>query len=223
MEATSPKPRLENRGQLQYLRSALMLGQQRNTKMNDPVDTTKHKTISMLKSPKLLYPQKPHTLTLVSPSPAKANSTILSPAGDLKGLCHKEVLECIFMDFVIHLNYNQSITYNSNVNGTNIITLPRVKVALYSDKVPLTCDNFRKLSTGELGYGYAGSFIHRIVPNFMIQGGDFTKGDGTGGQSIYKGTEHADIWGNFKDEKPFLEHDKPFLLSMANTGPNSNR
>ncbi len=56
----------------------------------------------------------------------------------------------------------------------------------------------------------------------MIQGGDITKGNGTGGKSIYMGTKDADAWGNFKDEK-FLPHDRPGLLSMANSGKNTNR
>jgi cyclophilin family peptidyl-prolyl cis-trans isomerase len=73
------------------------------------------------------------------------------------------------------------------------------------------------------GYGYKNSKIHRIVPNFVIQGGDITKGDGTGGRSIYEKTKLADLWGNFKDEQPFLEHDKPGIVSMANSGPNINR
>lgn len=60
------------------------------------------------------------------------------------------------------------------------------------------------------------------MKGFVIQGGDFTKGDGTGGKSIYSGPPHADIFGNFKDEK-FLPHDRVGLLSMANSGANKNR
>jgi cyclophilin family peptidyl-prolyl cis-trans isomerase/Ran GTPase-activating protein (RanGAP) involved in mRNA processing and transport len=60
------------------------------------------------------------------------------------------------------------------------------------------------------------------VPNFVIQGGDFTKGDGTGGESIYGGTPDGDMWGKFKDELPFLSHSKKYLLSMANSGKNTN-
>ncbi len=72
------------------------------------------------------------------------------------------------------------------------------------------------------GFGFQKSKIHRIVKNFVIQGGDITKGNGTGGKSIYMGTKDADAWGNFKDEK-FLPHDRPGLLSMANSGKNTNR
>eukprot|EP01031_Cornospumella_fuschlensis_P029997 gene29997-36232_t len=91
----------------------------------------------------------------------------------------------------------------------------RVVYELYDDILPITTENFRALCTGEKGFGYRNSRIHRIVKNFVVQGGDITKRNGTGGRSIYTGKPYADIFGNFKDEK-FLPHSKEGLLSMAN-------
>ncbi|XP_039529765.1 E3 SUMO-protein ligase RanBP2-like isoform X4 [Pimephales promelas] len=106
---------------------------------------------------------------------------------------------------------NPVVFFNMAVDGE---PAGRIVMELFAHIVPKTAENFRALCTGEKGFGFRSSVFHRIVPDFMCQGGDITSGDGTGGRSIYGG--------KFEDENFDVRHTGPGLLSMANRGRDTN-
>ncbi len=151
-------------------------------------------------------------LMFINPSPASSSSspaTYTAPARSTDAQEKKGAMDAV----VTHKVYFD-IKINDKEAG-------RVVMGLFGDDAPNTVENFRALCTGEKGKGQSGkplhykdSIFHRVIPQFMLQGGDFTRSNGTGGESIYGE--------KFDDEAFGITHDVPGILSMANSGPNTN-
>lgn len=152
------------------------------------------------------------SLGLANSSPFSTSARQFSPASDKMAFDPEDKRDVYFdVEWV-----GPVLDDNLQLTGREEKQTGRISFKLFDDIVPRTAANFRELAKRPKGHGYVGTPFHRIIPNFMLQGGDYTRQNGTGGYSIYGDASYKMPDENFK-----LAHDRPGLLSMANSGPNT--